>query len=143
MGSRRPSPAQAALGISEGLTGKLAYVVLCNGWAPAHKGAAIGIVFTGFAVAGMLWVPLAAAITEMHGWRAALAVLAAVQWAVSLPIACLGFREPELRQPPTAKTAGSDAGARAADDAVGARRLPWWARERGVWHIAIFSFSTM
>lgn len=84
----------AFFGVAYGLAGLTPLVVFVNSWFDAgRKATSIGLLVTGFATAGMLWPPLAAAVAEAHGWRAAALLLPGATVLIALPIAALMLRD--------------------------------------------------
>ena len=69
------------------LAGLTPLIVFANSWFTARfKSTSIGLLVTGFSVAGVLWPPLVATVAEMYGWRVAAALLPATTLAIALPI---------------------------------------------------------
>ena len=80
----------AFFGVAYGLAGLTPLVVFVNSWFDVgRKATSIGLLVTGFATAGILWPPLAAAVAEAHGWRAAALLLPGATVLIALPIAAL------------------------------------------------------
>lgn len=63
-------------------------------WFPPHRrGLALGLVYTGSNLGGVLVPLVAAAVAGAWSWRTALIVLAIGGWSVILPVALLGVRD--------------------------------------------------
>lgn len=85
------------------LSGVTALIVLINSWFPPHrKSTSIGVLVTGFSVAGVIWPAMVAAVAETHGWRLAAILLPSVTAVRFLPrLASLfrSHRKPSPSQP--------------------------------------------
>mmetsp|Transcript_7595 Transcript_7595/g.17751 ORF Transcript_7595/g.17751 Transcript_7595/m.17751 type:complete len:281 (-) Transcript_7595:618-1460(-) len=127
--------AQALLGMSHSLGGTISYIALCSMWFATHKATAIALTFSAFAVAGLIWPPLAAQLATHFGCRVALAVLAGVQLLIALPVAILGISDP-----PTSAYVDE-----AASASLGWQlsRSAQWLRDWRVWHLKLMSFTAM
>jgi MFS family permease len=69
-------------------------------WVVRGRGLALGLVFIGSNLGGILLVPLAVSIASRTSWRQALAALAAAALGVMLPIAWLLVRDPSRKEAP-------------------------------------------
>ncbi len=67
------------------MMGPLPANTLVTNWYGASRGKALGLTSTGSTAAGIVLPPLAALLIGFHGWRDALAILAVLGVAVSLP----------------------------------------------------------
>jgi predicted MFS family arabinose efflux permease len=82
------------LGVALTGVGDVAIGAVVAQWVSRARGLALGVVYTGSNLGGMLVTPLAAWVASQHGWRTALLVLACVGLALMLPPALLAVREP-------------------------------------------------
>ena len=82
----------ALMGVSFCLSGLTPVVCFTNTWFDEGKATTIGLVVTGFAVAGMLWPAVGAAVAEKYGWRVAAALLPGAALIFALPISACVLR---------------------------------------------------
>ena len=94
-----------AFGLSYSLSGLIPLVVFANSWFDAQrKATAIGLLVTGFAVSGMMWPAIAAAVAERYGWRTAAALLPCTSLVVALPLAACILRDGPHGRPLPSRT---------------------------------------
>ena len=73
------------MGVSLGLVGVLASVVLVSNWFHRLRGTAIGIVLTGTSIGGVLISLIAAPLILRYGWRTAMIFVSLIVWLILLP----------------------------------------------------------
>ena len=107
-------------------------------WVARGRGLALGLVFVGSNVGGVLLMPLAVSIADAHGWRTALLALSAIGLLILLPAALLLVRDHRGATQDTPERAGAPPHAveRASDLTLAEAR-----RTRSFW-ILLFSLFT-
>jgi sugar phosphate permease len=61
-----------AVGVGTGMTALVLSAIVSNRWFSAHRGLVLGVLTASSATGQLVFLPLAAALTESSGWRAAL-----------------------------------------------------------------------
>lgn len=85
---------QLAFGVAACLSGPGPLTLLVNSWFDASgKAFAVGVLFTAFGVAGVLWPPLCAWVSEAAGWRSVYGMVAVASWLLAFPIAAWLLRD--------------------------------------------------
>lgn len=77
--------ARVLMGISLSLIGVLATSVLVSNWFKRKRGIALGILFTGTSIGGIIIPLLATPLIIHYGWRTAMVLVSLLVWAVLLP----------------------------------------------------------
>jgi predicted MFS family arabinose efflux permease len=107
------------LGVVGNGTAQLAYSRALTTWFSQRRGAAFAVLLTGGAIGAMILPPLAQALIDSTGWRAAAAILGGMVLAIGLP---LGLR---VKERPGAVT-GQKREASGAPVAQGLRSRVFW-----------------
>ncbi len=81
------------LGAGMGI-GRVTYIAVAN-WFRRRAGLAFGIVETGFAIGGAVFVPLLGFIIASYGWRMGAIVAGILIWVVAFPLTALMRHRPE------------------------------------------------
>jgi MFS family permease len=128
------------IGACKAFAGDVAFIAFCTAWFDEHTSTAIAICFAAVGAGGMVWTFLAAKVASALGWRAALALVAAAQCLIALPLATCCMREPPsgglVRRP-------SRVARHSSHEAASAGPLPWWLLDRSVWLLATVSFGVV
>jgi len=126
------------LGACSGLACNTAFIAFCNVWFGKQPSTTIAIIFSAFGVAGSVWSTGAAYIATNFGWRAALAVAAAAQWCVALPLAIFAMRDPP------ASASQRDPSPVARRPSLNEDDFPmWWISDSSVWLLVLLIFCVL
>lgn len=80
---------RSLMGVSLGLIGVLATVVLVSNWFRRLRGTAVGILLTGTSIGGVLISLIAAQLIIAYGWRTAMVIVSLLVWLILLPAVIL------------------------------------------------------
>jgi MFS family permease len=106
-------------------------------WVERGRGLALGIVYVGSNLGGLLLIPIAVFVADQSSWRQALLVLSAAAAFVLLPAAALLVRRPRTGEGPPSRTAADDASGPAAHDLALGQAL----RTRTFWLLLVSLFT--
>ena len=76
---------RSLMGVSLGLIGVLATVILVSNWFRRLRGTAVGILLTGTSIGGFLISLIAAQLIIAYGWRTAMIIVSLTVWLILLP----------------------------------------------------------
>jgi MFS family permease len=128
-----------AIGIFKAFSGDVAFVAFCTSWFHDKTATAIAICFAAVGAGASLWTLIAANLAGTLGWRAALALSAAVQCTVSLPLAICCMRDP----PPGRLARQPSHFARDTSFEVESAGTPWWLTDPSVWLLLLLNISVV
>lgn len=77
--------ARILMGVSLSFIGVLATSVLVSNWFKRKRGIALGILFTGTSIGGIIIPLISTPLILKYGWRTAMVVVSLLVWAVLLP----------------------------------------------------------
>lgn len=107
--------ARVLFGISLGFIGVLLVSVLVSNWFEKKRGLALGILFTGTSIGGMLIPLIASPLILRYGWRAAMMAMSLIIWLLLIPAVLFLVRsKPGSRQGGQMKEEGISAAGNAA-----------------------------
>lgn len=79
-----------------------------TGWFDTHRALAVSLVSAGFGMAPMVVSPFAAWLVTQHDWRVSMQIIALISALVTLPLALLVRRPPQLPAVPAAGVSAAD-----------------------------------
>ena len=126
-----------AIGVCKAFSGDVAFVAFCASWFHERTSTAIAVCFAAVGAGAALWTLAAAKIALECGWRAALAVSAAVQCSVSLPLAICCMRDP----PPGKLARQPSRVARDSSHELETSSERWWLTDLSVWLLLLLNFT--